>query len=398
VNLLQERRKIERPTNVLTVDNFREYQYRLLPYFCDVMVNYLSKQNNNYLKLTSKTVQEMIHYLGIYNSQVTEMTAFTETLDVDGNYGENKQLFKVYLPTLIDENFFFLNGNLYVPALYVVDLPIVLKKKSMKLFSLFNSITLYMKEDIAIFTGTTIPLSYFIQLFIDNQEDLILYGEFISKFKLNHDQHDDVNIITYFSTKFKQFTTKADIINYLENLFFDDYTVSMYKSCYPDLEGTNIKSILKKAMEIMIDGNMPNFVDLTKKRIVFTEMILRPLLDKFSKLATIVSRGNKTNTIDIHLHSIIKYFLTTPDGGVGDKERKGLSGNHLYKDASLYSGILQNKISMVPPGVEKAPKEVQSIHRSHYGKICPISISSQKPGHVVSVIPGTILDPYGRFA
>ena len=69
----------------------------------------------------------------------------------------------------------------------------------------------------------------------------------------------------------------------------------------------------------------------------------------------------------------------------------------IMNTTNLFSAILQTKINMVSPGIENAPKEVQSIHPTHKGIICPISISSSKPGNIVSILPHAKLDYFGRF-
>lgn len=391
MNLLQKRISSIGDGSTLTLGNFRQHQYNMMPYFCDVIIDYLSRLNNNYMTLSNKKIENQINYFGIYNSQMTEMSINIDTSD--GSI--NKQFMKILLPTLIDGNFFFLNGNYYVPTLYVMDLPITVKKESMKLFSLFNSITLYMKDDISIFTGVNIPLSYFLQLFLNDDEDgMELYNELDAKYGLKHKQHTEENILNYFATSKFQFNgTKEGLITFLENIFFDDYTRRLYEQCY-DFQNVSLATIIKEAIRYDIEDARPSFIDLTKKRVVFNEVLLRPVFDKVAALAKSAWTGYKPDEMRIDQLAILKYFLTSADKKQG---QKGLSGNYLYNTNNLYSAILQHKVSMVPPGVENTPREVQSIHPSHFGKICPITISSQKPGHVVSIIPETKLSASGRF-
>ena len=380
MNLLQKRITSLGDNSTLTLGNFRQHQYNMMPYFCDVIVNYLSRLNGNYMSMSSKKIEDQINYFGIYNSQMTEMS-----INIDSTDGAiNKPFMKVLLPTLIDGNYFYLNGNYYVPTLYVMDLPITVKKESMKLFSLFNSITLYMKDDISIFTGVNIPLSYFLQLFLsDDVSSLELYGELTAKYNLKHPQHTEENILNYFATsKFQFIGTKQELITFLENIFFDDYTRRLYEQCY-NFKDVSLSTIIKEAIRYDIEDDRPSFIDLDKKRVVFNEVLLRPIFDKVAALAKSAWTGYKPDEMRIDQLAILKYFLTSADKKRG---QKGLSGNYRYDTNNLYSAILQHKVSMVPPGVENTPKEVQSIHPSHFGKICPITISSQKPGHVVSII------------
>jgi len=43
------------------------------------------------------------------------------------------------------------------------------------------------------------------------------------------------------------------------------------------------------------------------------------------------------------------------------------------------------------------PPSIADIHKTHLGKICPITVSSIKPGEMISIIPETYLDIYGQF-
>lgn len=63
----------------------------------------------------------------------------------------------------------------------------------------------------------------------------------------------------------------------------------------------------------------------------------------------------------------------------------------------MYDGMLQYKLIMVQPGTKNPPAEVRGIHPSHFGVICPITITNEDPGKSVSLIPSTIVSDYGLF-
>lgn len=392
MNLLQNRIKNKEDPNIFNSTNFRSRQYDRISDFLKLTVDYLSQLNGNYLTCKRIHKEEQVYYRGIHNSQVTRFDVYVN--DTGDSTGQTEKLFlRILMPTLVHDNFFILNDNLYIPAMYVTDLPIILKDKSVMLSSTFNSITLYMKDDIAIFTGINIPLENFLQLFLmDDVDDMKLYAEFQTKRRLKHNILTEQNNLNYFQNKFN-IKTKNDTINFLERTFFDNHTLDLYKTCYA-FEETNLKNIIRKALLYDINDDAPSFIDLTKKRILFIEVLLRPLFERIAGMVRQVIAGFKVDEIRVDQLIIIKTFLTSKDL---NKKRKGLSGNYLYNTVNLYSGILQNKISMLQPGIENAPQEVQGIHPSHFGRICPISISSQNPGEVVSIIPGTKLNCYGMF-
>jgi len=95
---------------------------------------------------------------------------------------------------------------------------------------------------------------------------------------------------------------------------------------------------------------------------------------------------------------ITKYFLTSVDSSnPTGKKQMGLSGNYIYDTKNLYSSILQPKATFVTPGMETPPAAVKHLHESHYGRICPITVSSQKPGETISLISNVKLDKFGLF-
>lgn len=372
----------------IMIKNFRNYQYDMIPNFCDLFVEYLAQQSNNYIWITKKEIYEKLQYFGLNESQLLDVKIYIKTNDLE----DEKIFLNISFPLLLKEQMFYLNGCYYSPAIYSVDLPIVIKKESVKLSSLFNSITIYFKHDIATFTGVNIPLSYFISLFVYDINVINLFRDIMKNFKYNFIHTPIEDIIIYFRNKFN-FTgdTHEELINFLYKIFFDRYTYNMYNTYY---NSTDLQDLISKAIISYANNEIQNFSDLNNKRLIFIEFLISPIIKRIADVARQVWSGYKHDEIKIDSLTIVKYFQRSKDD---NKQQKGLSGNYLYDTANLYSGILHNKISMVPPGVENAPKSVQTIHPSHYGKICPISISSQKPGRVVSMVPTTKLDVFGKF-
>lgn len=392
MNTLYKRINFDKEKKELNMMTFLSYQYGMIKDFLKLIVEYIGQQHNNYIKPLQIDLYELPCYHGIYNSIFLESNIYVNDLN---NNGIPKLFFKMYIPKLIDGSFFYLNGNTYVPSLYVVDFPIIIKKGSIKVAGLFNSITLYMKDDIAIFTGTNIPQSYFLQLLMyDDVEGYDLYTDLTIKYKKKHKQHSESDIINYFDNKFNVGGSFDEILAFLERLFFDTYTRNLYQACYGHLFEINLKNIVKHALLMDINDDSPDFVDLTYKRISFMEILLRPLFDRTAHVAKSVCNGYRPDEIKMDALTVSKTFVSSTNP---KKKKKGLSGNSRYDTSNLYSGILSTKISMVAPGVQNAPKSIQKIHPTHSGKICPISISSQKPGHVVSALPHVKLDYFGRF-
>ena len=128
-----------------------------------------------------------------------------------------------------------------------------------------------------------------------------------------------------------------------------------------------------------------NFVDLHFKRLIFIEQLLYPLFKKIGEVSFNIVRGYKTDEVIFSESEIIRFFTIN------------LKHQFFYDLVNLYSGISISKASFMNPNSTTAPKEISSIHESHFGKICPATVSAQKPGETVSIVPGTTFDMFGRF-
>jgi len=393
MNLLQNRIN----TNLFDYINpvsFRKNQYGHMSQFIENAINFLSQQYNDYLEIVDISIQERVNYMGVYNSKFSKVEVITK------NKLDNKEsIFTTfYIPTLLMNNYFYLNGCYYLPCLYLVDYPLSIKKKSMKISSMFNSITFYQKDDIVIFTRRNFTMESFIQLFLDYDDDI--YVTYRNKIGKTHQKWDTNNLIEFFSKKFSINNKNIEsVIEKIENLFFDSYTYYLYKTCYSNelKEDFGIKDVIRLALKESLTGKK-EFNDLNYKRITLLEMLLRPFLDKISSLATEVSKGIPKDQMKMDELLITKYFLTSVDtSNPTGKKQMGLSGNYIYDTKNLYSSILQPKATFLTPGMETPPAAVKHLHETHYGRICPITVSSQKPGETISLISDVELDEFGLF-
>ena len=216
MNLLQGRKEIDFFTYLNPI-SFRSYQYKYILNYIETAILFVNKQKGNYFEIVNKTFEERVNFTGVYNSKFSKIEVTIKNLAEDKEY----IFIKLYIPTLLENNHFNINGKWYSPSLYLIDYPITIKKKSIKITSLFNSITIYNKDDVIIFTGRNFSISAFFQLFIKYDDDLLLeYGEQIGKpFIKWEEQH----LIELFGKKFsvKEKSIKK-IIEKMEELFFDN--------------------------------------------------------------------------------------------------------------------------------------------------------------------------------
>ncbi len=374
-----------------SVENFRKEQYDLIPSFAELCVKYISAQSNNYLTATNISFEDKIEYNNLHHSAVKNLR-----VDILNNSEENPEtqlFFNVQIPKLFFDNFFLLNDNYYVPALYLLDKPLIIKKESAMITTLFNSLTFNFKNNVVTFTGVNIPIHIFLLLFKYNKQTnantLSRFINFIpqkfnKKFKMIEDTED--NIINYFYSRIPCKKSTDSIINYFNKLMFDDYTKYVISSCYNiPFDQVDLSSVLMKLFEIILENEQNSFVDLREKRLVFIELLLAPLFKKTSSLAIQAIRGFKLSQLKLDGLAIVKNF------------NKFLKSNYLYDTGNLYSGLLQHKASMLNPASKRGPKTISSIHQTHYGKVCPITVASMDPGESVSIIPNTRFDMIGQF-
>jgi len=397
MNLLQNHREEIDNGDALTVGEFRSYQYNLINNFIDLIVGYISKQNKGYLRLLDKSIKPKLTYQGIYNTELIQVEAYVNNTNIKDLDTNRKLFFKLLVPKLIHDTFFIINGNHYVPTLYILDKPIVIKKKSIKLYSLFNSLSISFSHDIATFTRANIPLQYLFGIFLETDEEKDLYKQVAQKFKMKYQPKSEDDVLNYFNNNINR-ATREEVIIFFENLFFDDFTKYLYIGCYKDIftqENLTLKNAIIQSLVMKLNDEIPEYIDLNYKRLVFIELLLSPLLKRVGNVAAQAARGFFPDELKIDHLQPLKHFLTSPDKK--KKGSEGLSGNYLYDTVNLMSGMLSHKVSMVNPGSTNPPSTISDTHISHFKRICPISVSNQKPGEVISVLPTTKFDYCGQF-
>ncbi len=396
MNLLKSFKPIQlESSEIIPIEYFRTYQYQLIDYFFNLCIDQVSKNNNNYIKLDSIKQEDQSTYSGVNQS---EFILYTVNVIIDD---EKSTFFKVIVPKLVNNNNFIINGTLYTPITYIIDYPIIIKENSISLSSLFSPITIFFKKHFVKFGGKNLNLDYFVHLYLndhdDNETDLIYsFLDFDKNTKLNE-------ILKYFGNQFK-IKHDIDVIKeYVDTLFFDEYTKYLYNNCYfNEDDEINFSEILKKSFVKYINDEKFSFIDLGNKRLVFIELLLAPLLQRIANISHQTKSGHRPNELNMDMYSIVRNFNKSKGENLNVKKSgglgfHGLSGKTVYDMVNLFSGLLTYKSSMIKPGIENPPKEISNIHPTHFERLCPITIASIEPGKMVSIVPGTKLDVFGRF-
>ncbi len=363
--------------DIIFFRDFRQNQYDMIRYFCELCVDYISKQNGNFLKRISTTIKPEYKYDDFYGYILNNVQV--KVKDSSTKSGK-KTILSFKIPDLIDGAFFYLKGSYYCPTCYILDKPISIKKNSIMIYGLFNSLTIYTKNKRAIFLGHNIPISYFLPL-LENEK---LQKEFETKFNLKHITHSEATILKYYSDKFECKPTMKSILEQLNNFILDDYTKKLYSACY-NMKKVSVKKILKKAIKMSLMDKQPSFVNLDNKRIVFIELLLEPIFKKCSSAAIQASKKFNINSLECKSNDVLKNFS------------KKLDQQFLYESVNMFSGLSIFKCAFLNPGSSSAPSSIASIHKSHFNTICPITMSAQTPGETVSIVPDLKINKIGLF-
>ena len=331
----------------------------MLSEFFELSFNHLTKFGFEYNKIEFKVEQiksyrSKHHYRAIKIKVIVDDVTFV-TVDI---------------PELID-HFFILNGAKYIPSIYIVDLPISIKKNSISLYSLFNPVSIYVAKKYIVLGGGNIDMSRFFRFFYDEEEAKAILETFEAEYKLE----DEAVILSSFSKIFNVAPNREVIRQRFDDLFLDDWTKELYTSIY-DQPINSFKDILDITIRKYTYEDKPSFIDLHYKRLVFIELLLSPLFKSVSDAIKDITLKNKSvYKLSLEANSIIKNFVTK------------LTGNFLFSECNGFSGTSSLKASFKHPSTKtELPKSVSDIHPTFKGRICSTSISNKAPGVNIHLI------------
>ncbi|MBC8427313.1 MAG: hypothetical protein H8D97_00330 [Proteobacteria bacterium] len=346
--------------------NFREYQYGLIMEIIRLCFKYMETHGFVYNK--SKYSEDVIDDIA-YSSRHHFATKIVE---IKINQRDTPFM-KIAIPKLIEGQFFRLNGSLYIPQFYIIDKPITIKKNSISLYALFNSLTIYNSDGRIIFLGENIPISRFLRLYYEDDKDLKDVLDFL---QVENQMNEDMNTcLKNLSNTFGVPPIKEEIQKKIDSLFFDDWTLELYEECYgiKNATMTDIFNLIFKNKTI--ENN--TFIDINYKRLVFIEYLLAPLLKiTAANVNKMVLENKVPQLMGTKLGNIISYFFND------------LKKANRYDTVNGFSGIINLKANFRSPNAGKElPKEVSNVHTSFKHKICPITVSNTNPGESITLVP-----------
>lgn len=359
---------VERPSQECKLANFRREQYSYIDEYINNLIDYslfhgfISDGTRSIEVIPSMTYQYYeYNAFEIYKLQINKVVSSTD-----------RYFLRVAMPKLVDDTFFVINDVKYIPAIYITDAPITIKKSSVMLQSCFCPITIFHRNKRVILLQHNIALDSFLQLLFDaDRGEQTFYDLGVTTtFRQQTNEH----IYTYFSELFRCGASKEEIIAKLDSLFFDNWTSELYRKFY-GLEKPSLVEVVELAIDKVHEER--HFTDLNNKRLVFLEPLFRPLAKTVSYcVKQILMNQEKISYLNLNEDCIIDNFI------------KNLNMNFLYDTVNGYTSILAHKGSFKNPFNSSGvlPKTVSSIHPSHKGRVCPVSIGTTSPGETVSFI------------
>jgi len=295
-------------------------------------------------------------------------------------------LLYTYIPRLVHESFFILGSKYYIPSLYISDEPIVLKAKSISIYSLFQPISIYFEDNRVTFMQDNYELRDFMQLLImDWNEDNIKLIE--NSIKLHGpNRKSETELCKLFSSKLKCEADPVKIKAQINRLIFDNWTYELYETYYGLTP--SIDMIMKIAFDRLIDGFQPKFANLKYKRLMFIEQLMKEFFKRISlAVAKVLLKGKTLRQLSFPINGFATHFHTN------------LHNQSFYDTVNGFSSILAHKATFRNPGASsKLPKSVADLHESHKYRICSNTIGNDRPGQMVSLVPDQKVDTrFGIF-
>lgn len=361
------------------------------------------------------------------NTYLSEYATYMNSLEIKIAYKDNGvdkvAVHKIDYPYLVKDNFFILNGSIYIPLFFLERSPIdrlnneeiytdedgsmktkIIGKILLNLLPSFNMTFDFASSKILYKGKKNIDINLFFSLMFKDDQDYIKYlldKKIITTYIEEPEKTSFDNLIKALDMKSLNILKDDRQITLPE--FFDDYLLLDYfKGMFKKIYGVDdIKSILKIIVGYYLDEVHIDMSDLKNRRVVINEYLINPLFEYYLRFLRHIQDKSVINSQNINenennksnnkfIPSINKNVLIT-------------SGFRTLMHAGTYVNIslpfmapliykVSQKIYIVG---EKVPKSWTANHPSSYGKICPISVSAQNMGENLVFTSDVRLDYYG---
>jgi hypothetical protein len=383
-----------------TIPDYRKPDHNKIFGILDDMFLRLSKTFNIQYKIEFiDKVEDSKVYLSEY---ATYMNQINIHLDINGE----KTVVKLKYPQLVHDNYFIMNGSLYIPLMFLERSPIdrindvdpITGKNEGKIllnilpsfnltFDFINSRVLYKGKKI-------IENDIFFSLMFNTEDDkeyiqYLIDNNIITKYVDHLDEDEFYKVIKAFDLKSLNIQKEGRDITLAE--FFDDYLLldyfkGMFKKIY---NVDTIKEILKIIVKYYLDNTFIDMSDLKNRRIVINEYLINSVFEYYLRFLRNIADTKDPTKKPFNPSMNSQVLITSGFRGL-------MHGGSYYNISLPYVVPLLYKVSQKIYIVgEKVPRSWTANHPSAYGKICPISVSAQNMGENLIFTSDVRLDEYG---
>ena len=364
---------LERETNESVVRHFRVQQYMLYKELIQNSMRYLFSHDLKYDPehydidndpVTIKT-DSTYHGSDYYAADLLTIKLWPDSVTRD-------YFLYAYMPKLVEETFFRLNGNYFIPLLYITDEPIVKKLKSVAIYSLFHPMTIYVTDNRVTFMRDNYELVDFIQVLIYDWIDKDISK--LEQYGLKFDATKNTELYELFAKKLNCNPDPAEIKLKINRLMFDNWTYELYETYY-GIPPT-IDVLIKIAFDKLLTEGVKAFSSLYDKRLTFIEPLMRGFFKQVSFVTSQLMKGKQHHSLMMPKNGFAQHFLNA------------LNNQTFYDTVNGFSSIISHKATFKNPAAQSdLPSSISELHESHMCRICSNAISSQKPGEMISLVP-----------
>ncbi len=327
---------------------------------------------------------------------LAEKGSYYENLHINMKAGEFEQDINLKYPKLMKDNYFIMNGSMYIPILFLERSPIDIlpdEKKGDKIFinllPTFN-ITLNITKNEIMIRRKAMDFNAFLKGILVNEPEV--FNEYVKEGIIPACDTSD-EIIKRDMIKLLGIHG-GDYFNYnpitIAQLFNKYIILDYFKGMFQDMFGIEtIQEIMKLVITYHKDKVEINMSDIRNRRIVSNEYLINPVYEMYLRLLFGAIDKNEKQA-----------FLPTMNNRViiTSGFQKLLHGGVYFNTSLPYTSPIINKVSqdiyIISEG--RIPKSWSANHPSGLGKLCPISVSAQKMGSALIFTNDTRINYYGR--
>jgi len=304
--------------------------------------------------------------------------------------------YDIQIPELVNDQFFYINGNLKIPIFQLFDHPIIYRKNLLKLRLNTISAAIDLKTiskgmKVSIF-GKSIPMELLITAyhtkkefdqFMKERDSSLILTMLAQKCYEIWDEKDSDEIIESLGSKFMG--SNVDVMKKGRGIIFslkvaleiDKFSKKFFKT----------NSILFEMLNSICEGPKID-TDLRRKRVRFSEYILSTLIRKMYDMLLTLYQSHKTKFQ-------IPQTIVMDACNVSDVVHQNLAINPVSEIASFCQITLTG-----PGGFRKSnvPAHLKNIDRTQYGIICPADTPDRDGcGVILNMVPMVNLKNNGNF-